>query len=110
AAARAPIRAQRRVPPCMREVAQCRRGNRRARLPRAEPSCDVLLRPEEIHNASGEDDVVPPVHCGYKAMEQQIGTVDRLLDDLDYIRLAAIGTRRLDSTVDLEGAENAECI
>ena len=46
--------------------------------------------------------------CGNKTVEQQIGTIGPLLFDLDGIRLAAVGTRRLDATVDLERTQNAE--
>ena len=41
--------------------AERRHRDRRARLGRpVEPALDVLFRPEEVHPASGEDDVVPP--------------------------------------------------
>src|SRR2546430_15353948 len=92
----------------MCEIAEGLRRDRRAWRPGAEPSCDVLLRPEEIHRTSREDDVVPPVCCGDETVEQQIGAIRPLLDDLDGILLAAVRTRRLDASVDLERAENAE--
>ena len=44
-----------------------------AGLPRAEPAGDVLLRPEEIHRASGEDDVVPPLRRRDEAVEEPGG-------------------------------------
>src|SRR5204862_7259377 len=65
-----PVRWQPIVPPGMRERAQCGHADRRAGWPSAEPAFDVLLRPEEVHRASGEDDVVPPVGCRNPAVEE----------------------------------------
>ena len=47
-------------------------GDRCARLATGEPAGDVLFRPEEIHLASGEADVVPPVRRRDEAMEERV--------------------------------------
>jgi hypothetical protein len=107
---RAPVRMEAGVPPCVSEVAQDLGGDRGARSSCAKPSCDVLLRPEEVHGASGEDDVVPPTRGWYETVEEQVRTVDSPFFDLHEVGLATIGARRLHSTVDGERAENAESV
>ena len=42
---------------------------------------DVLFRPEEVHRASGEDDVVPPRRGRHEAVEQQRCVVGPLVAD-----------------------------
>src|SRR6478672_11872316 len=108
--ARPPVRIQPRIPPRVREVAQRLGRNGRARRSRAEPACDVLLRPEEVHRASGEHDVVPPAGSRDEAVEEEIRAVGALVRDADRIGLAAVRARRLDTAVDTERAENAEGI
>ena len=94
----------------MCEIAKGLRRDGRAGRPRAEPAFDVLLRPEEIHRTSGEDNVVPPVRGRDETVEEKVGTVDRSTRDFHGVRLAAVGTGRLDATVDIERAENAESV
>src|SRR4051812_23755234 len=94
----------------MGEIADCLCASRCAGRPFAEPSFYVLLRPEEIHRASGEDDVVPPTRGRDEAMEEKIPIVDLTVSYLHHVRLAAIGARRLDSTVHIESAEDAKGI
>src|SRR5437867_7998854 len=67
--------------------------------PAAEPSFDVLLRPEEVHRASRERDVVPPPGRGNEAMEEQPLVVGPVVSNLDHDRIAAVGTGRLDSAI-----------
>jgi len=45
--------------------------NRRAWLPPAQPSLDVLFRPEEIHCRSCKDDVIPPLSGWDHAVEDE---------------------------------------
>ena len=59
------------TPPRVGEFAQLRDAQRGAWFPTAEPSRHMLLRPEEVHRASGEDDVVPPGGRGNEAVEEQ---------------------------------------
>src|SRR5262249_42201853 len=106
AAAWPPVRVQPCIPPGVCQVAQGLRRDRRARRPGAEPTRDVLLRPEEVHRASREDDVVPPVRRGDDAVEEQVWTTCRPIADFDHIRLAAVGAGGLDSPVCAERAEN----
>ena len=55
-----------------REVGERRHWDRRAGLASVEPPCDVLLRPEEVHGTSREDDVVPPRRRRDEAVEEQV--------------------------------------
>ena len=56
-------------PPGVGKLAQLGDRGCRTGLTVSEPALDVFLRPEEIHGASGEDNVVPPTGCGDKAVE-----------------------------------------
>src|SRR5207248_2609954 len=103
-----PVRCDPVVPPGVREVAQCRGRNRGARLPPSEPALDVLLRPEEIHRASGEDDVVPPARRGNQAVEEHIVAVLPAPSDLDLDRRAAVRAGRLDPPVGTQGRADPE--
>src|SRR5438093_3478505 len=58
---RAPVGGEAISPPCVGELAHLFRGDRGSRLAASQPPLDVLFRPKEVHRASGEDDVVPPV-------------------------------------------------
>jgi len=91
----------------MREIAEGLRRDRCTRCTGAEPSCDVLFRPEEIHRASGEDDVVPPVRGRDEAVEEELGVIDLAIGHLHGVRLPAVRTRKLDTTVDVEGIPSA---
>jgi hypothetical protein len=102
------MRIQPRVPPCMCETAKGLRRDGRAWLPRAEPARDVLLRPEEIHRTSGEDDVVPPARRRDETVEEEVGPLDPATRDLHGVRLATVGTGRLDATIDFQGAADTE--
>ena len=86
---------------CGCQSGEMRRARRRARelgdgrdrtgLPVAEPAIDVLFRPEEIHRASGVDDVVPPLGCGDEAVEDECVVVRLSVSYLERDRLAAVG-------------------
>src|SRR5262249_689614 len=106
--ARPPVRLQPRVPPGMSEIAEELRRDRRARWASFEPPRYVLLRPEEIHRASREDDVVPPVSGRHEHVEKEVRSVDALPADVDRIRLPAVGADRLDPAVDLERGADPE--
>src|SRR5512134_927409 len=71
AGSRPPVHLDPIAPPCVRQLTQLRDADRRAGSSRTEPATDVLLRPEEIHRASSESDVVPPSNSWARAMEQQ---------------------------------------
>jgi len=90
------------------ELCERRDRDRRARLAPAEPPSRVLLRPEEIHRASGEHDVVPPVCGPHETVEEQLATVDLAVTDPDHVGVTAVGTRRFDLAIDVECAEDAE--
>src|SRR5438552_3459752 len=105
---RPPVGREAVVPPCVREIAERRDRDRRARLAAGEPALDVLLRPEEVHRASGEDDVVPPVRGGHEAVEQEAFVVRLLAAHLNGDRLAAVGTGGLDAAVDVQRGADPE--
>src|SRR5579859_6954237 len=42
-----------------------------SRLTSSQPPRNMLLRPEEVHRRSSENDVVPPLACRDQAVEQQ---------------------------------------
>src|SRR5262249_23497658 len=71
AGVRAPVRVDPVGPPRVGEVAQLRRRDHRPGRPIAQPAGDVLFRPEEVHRASREDDVVPPSGRRDQAVEQE---------------------------------------
>lgn len=99
--ARLPVRIDPIAPPFVRQFTQLRDGDRRARSSRTEPATDVLFRPEEIHRASSENDVVPPSNCWDHTMEQQAFIVRPLIAHVDRDRLTAVGARRFDTTIDV---------
>src|SRR5437016_10647754 len=106
--ARNPVGRKTVVPPGVRELRKLRHRDGRAGRPTAEPAGDVLLRPEEIHRASGEDDVVPPVRRGDEAVEEERLVVRALVAHLDDDRLAAVRARSLDPAVRVECRADAE--
>src|SRR5207248_7780426 len=108
ACVRAPVGRETVVPPRVREVAQRRDRDRGAGLAAGEPALDVLFRPEEVHPASGEDDVVPPVRGGDKAVEEEALVARPLAPHLDRDRLAAVGAGRLDAAVDVQRRADPE--
>ncbi len=61
-------------PPRVGEVAKLGRADDLATFvaPQLEPPIHVLFRPEEVHRASGEDDVVPPVRGRDEAVEHEL--------------------------------------
>src|SRR2546423_15655755 len=79
-------------------------------IARPEPSFDVLFRPEEIHRASGEDDVVPPARGGNQGMEKQTLVINALFVNLDRDRLSTVWARRFDPTIRLQGSTDANCV
>src|SRR4030095_691834 len=68
---RTPVGSEAVTPPFLSERRELGHGNRRARRPAGEPALDVLFRPEEVHRASGEDDVVPPLRGRHEAVEDE---------------------------------------
>jgi hypothetical protein len=105
---RTPLRRQPVDPPRVGELAERRHRDRCPPGASSEPSIDVLLRPEEIHGASGEDDVVPPAAGGHEAVEEQALFVQALVPNLEGDRLTAVGAGGLDATVDVERSEDPE--
>jgi hypothetical protein len=106
--ARPPVGQQACIPPRVREVAEGLSRDCCARRPRAEPASDVLFRPEEVHCASGEDDVVPPVRGGDEAMEEQVVAIDPASVHFDRVGLPTVGAGRFDVAIKVECGEHAE--
>lgn len=94
--------------PGVRQFTQLGDGDRRAGSPGTEPAADVLFRPEEIHRASSDDDVVPPSNGWDEAMEPQAFIVRLLIAHLHRDRLTTVGARRVDATVDIERSADTE--
>ncbi len=69
-----------------------------------------VLRPEEVHRASSEDDVVPPSSSWDHAMEQQASIVRPLIAHVHRERLTAVGARRFDATIDMQRSADTERI
>src|SRR5712692_2905088 len=109
-AAGQPVGVEPRVPPRVRELARLRRADRRDGLVAVllEPAGGVLIRPEEVHRASGEDDVVPPVLGGYEDVDGVVVGDRPLPDDVELDRLAAVGAARRDVPLDAERGADAE--
>src|SRR6266446_1443377 len=104
AGVRVPGRVEAVAPPSLRDLAQLRYGKRPSRFAPGQPARDVLFRPEEIHRASGEADVAPPVRRRNEAVEEQLaGPVA-----LDGECLAAVGAGGLDAPLDSERRADAE--
>src|SRR5438045_1203553 len=100
----APARVETVAPPGERELPQLRRGES---LPgrmagRLEPARHVLLRPEELHRASGEADVVPPAPGGDNDVEDELDRRRAAGADVHLDRLAAVRARRRDVSVDVQ--------
>ena len=91
AASWSPVCVEACVPPGVCEVAKGLRWDGRTGFAGAEPPSDVFFRPEEIHGASGEHDVVPPVRGRDEAVKQEVRTIGLLSSDLEGIGLAAVG-------------------
>jgi hypothetical protein len=70
----------------------------------------VLSRPEEIHRASGEADVVPPAGGGEEAVEEQAPLVGLPAVHRDRDRFPAVGAGGLDVAVDVERGADPERI
>src|SRR6266545_444013 len=68
----------------------------------------MLLRPEEIHRRSREDDVVPPLPCRDEHVEQVIALHRLLIAHIHGERLAAIGARALDAAVAVQSGADGE--
>jgi len=96
------------TPPRVGEFAQLRDGQRGAWLPTAEPSCYMLLRPEEVHRASGEDDVVPPGGRGNEAVEEQALVAGLRGANLALDGVIAVRAHGLDTAVDMQHGADAE--
>src|SRR5579862_143734 len=90
AAVRSPVRRQAVAPPGQCQACQLLDGERRSRRSRTEPAPDVLFRPEEVHPASGKDDVVPPPRRREEAVEERSGGLHRCSLDLPTHRLPAV--------------------
>ena len=89
------------APPGVRQLAQLRDADCRTGSSRTEPATNVLFRPEEVHRASSEDDVVPPSNRWDHTMEQQAFIVWPLIAHVDRDRLTAVGARRFDAAIDM---------
>ena len=96
---RPPVRIDPIAPPCVRQFTQLGDADGCAGSSRPEPATDVLFRPEEIHRASSENDVVPPSNSWDHAMEQQAFIARQLIAHLHHDRLTAVGARRFDTTI-----------
>src|SRR5205085_7835321 len=110
AGVRTPVGREAVAPPSVCQVAEllgvdCRPGFVALLL---EPSSYVLLRPEEMHRASGEDDVVPPVRGRHDNVEDVFVGEGPFVADVDLDRLAAVGTGAGDMAVDMECRRDAE--
>jgi hypothetical protein len=107
--ARRPIWGEAVTPPGVRKVAQGPRRCGHARRPRAEPADDVGFRPEEVHRASGEDDVVPPVRRWDQAVEEQrTVAAGRAVAHLDGELVTAVGAGGGYDAVDSQSGADAE--
>lgn len=98
------------APPLLRELGELRNEDRPAWFAASEPALDVLLRPEEVHRASGEDDVIPPVRGGDEAVEEKAFVIGPVVADFDADLLAAVRTKRLNMAVGLEDDADPEGI
>jgi hypothetical protein len=94
--------------PGVRQFTQLGDGDRPAGSPGTELAADVLFRPEEIHRASSDDDIVPPSNGWDEAMEPQAFIVRLLIAPLHRDRLTTVGARRVDATVDIERSADTE--
>ncbi len=98
---RLPVRSQPVAVPGVRELADLSDRDRGTWLSFSQPGPEVLFRPEEIHRASREDDVVPPAFCGHQAVEGVVVADGALVLYVDDDRLSAIRAGSLDSAVDM---------
>jgi hypothetical protein len=62
----------------------------------------MFLRPEEVHRASGEDDVVPPLRSRDQAVEDLTLGIRALVVYVDGDGIPAIGAGSLNAAVDVE--------
>src|SRR6202011_967500 len=108
AGTRLPVGRESIAPPCVRELAQLRDRDRASRIPPTEPAVDVLFRREEIHRASGEDDVVPPVRGGNQAMEHEALVIGPLIAYVERDRLTTIRAGGLDPAARAQCCANPE--
>src|SRR5439155_14048889 len=74
------------------------------------PRAHHLLRPEEEHAASGEDDVVPPVRSRHSAVEDPVGALGARVSDLQTERCHRLLAPALDEGLLAERGGNAERI
>ena len=79
------------APPCVSELAQLDHGQGCAGFPSTEPAINVHFRPEEVHGASGEDDVVPPMGGWNEAVEEEALVAGSFVADLHVDNFAAVG-------------------
>jgi hypothetical protein len=107
---RPPVRGQAIFVPGMRQFAQPPHRDRGAGLAPGEPARDVLSRPEEIHGASSNDNVIPPAGRGDQAGKEQAFAIGSLIAHRNPQRFTAIQARRLDPPVLVQGGADAECI
>ena len=107
---RPPVGIQAVAPPGLGQLAEL---GQRSVAPARRPSShrvNVLLRPEEIHGGSGEDDVVLPTSGGHEAVEHQ-GLVARPpIADLDFDAFTAVRARGVDPPVKVRHGTDAEGI
>ncbi len=96
------------APPCVGQLAQLGGAERGAWFPTVEPSHHMLLRPEEVHRASGEDDVVPPGGCRNEAVEEQAFVAWSRRAYLALDGLIAVSAHSLDAAVDVQCGADAK--
>lgn len=107
---RPPVRGEAIFVPGMRQFAQPLNRDRLAGLAPGEPARDVLSRPEEIHGASSEDNVIPPAGRGDQAVKEQAFVIGSLIAHRNPQRFTTVRARRLDPPVLVQGGADAECI
>lgn len=107
---RSPVRREPITPPGFGELAELPYADRRSRTPACQPPCYMLFRPEEVHRASGEDDVVPPLRSRHQTVEDQFRHVRTLIADEDGHGFAAVPAGGFDPSIRGEGGTDAERI
>lgn len=107
---RPPVRGEAIFIPGMRKFAQPLHWDRRARLAAGEPALDVLSRPEEIHGASSEDNVIPPAGRGDQAVKEEAFVIGPLIAHRNPQRFTAVRARSLDPPILMQGGADAERI
>src|SRR5436309_6506263 len=77
---------------------------------RGAPLTNPFFRPEEKHVASGENNVVPPLGCGNKAMKKPATRRRTFQANLQIERFTGLLTARMNSPRPMQRRRNAERI